>query len=439
MNVRETIYRRFFAPGKLDLSEQFYREALRFDPTAENRYLREILEYARAHVPYYRDLLPPDPMAKFGSIPTLSKETIRESFRALTSELPAHKRYLNSTGGSTGSPLVVYQDLEMKEWARASETYFYREFLGIDPYSEPTVVLWGSLSDITEQQKTRRKRIALWLTRTVFLNCFRMSPPEMRRYIDIINHTRPAAIKAYAGAIYQLAKFAREKNLRVHSPRVIYTSAETLSDWMRPVVEEVFNCKVQEAYLSREITAIAGQCKKGKMHILSFNTVTEVVDDENRPTQPGEEGRILCTTLHNHSMPLIRYEIQDVGVASAGCDCGIRLPCMERVRGRVIDNFMREDGTLIHGGFFIVQLFYKMWIDEFQILQKEPNLIEILYVPRLPEVQSDKDEVAEHFRAIMGPRCRVVWMRVDEVPRTPQGKQLHARSMVDPNIPTAQG
>jgi phenylacetate-CoA ligase len=432
VSVRAYLYRSILLRGKLETSDRYYHEAAAFDPDRENPYLRTLLEHAREHVPYYRDLIGPDVLASFPSLPSLSKDTIRSEFERLKSERHVARTYLNSTGGSTGRPLNLLQDVDYKEWARATENYFYREFLGVDPLEVRTVMLWGSLQDITEQKKTLKKRLGMWLTQTVFLNSFKMSEPEMLAYVEAINRFKPVLMRCYAGSVYQFARFIKKRNLRIHRPRFIYSSAESMQPFMRELVEEVFGCKVYDVYGAREVGISACECSRGKMHVLSFSTIMEVVDEENRPVPPGNQGRILCTGLHNLTMPLIRYEIGDLAVAAEGCDCGSRLPALQSISGRIIDHFVHRDGTLVHGGYFIVHLFFKEWIDEFQIVQRDVDDIEIFYRPRLEPVEKDMTDIIGKYQALMGKGCKVTWTRVDEVPRTPQGKLLHARTLVEP-------
>lgn len=406
-----------------------YEEALRFDPLGENPYLKALLEHATTHVPYYRETA--GEATSLAQFPHLTKELVRANYDRLTSTKHIAKSYQNSTGGSTGRPLNVLQDMVFKEWNRAAENYFYRQFLGVDPLEVRMVMLWGSLQDITEQQKTPKKRFGMWLIQTVFLNSFQMSESDMLDYVDTINRFKPVLLRCYAGSIYQFARFIRNRNLRIHHPRFIYSSAESMQPFMRELVEDVFGCKVHDVYGSREIGMGAAECARGKLHAFSFNNILEIVDRNNSSVAPGKQGRLLCTTLHNFTMPLIRYEIADMAVAGESpCTCGCRLPVLESISGRVIDHFVRRDGALVHGGYFIVHLFFKDWIDEFQILQKDIDDIEIFYVPRLKVVEADMQQIAEKYRTLMGSTLQVTWTRVDEVPRTPHGKMLHARSLV---------
>jgi phenylacetate-CoA ligase len=395
--------------------------------------LEALLRYAAAHVPYYARALSGsvDLLEQFRRLPPLTKALLREHGDALRSdELSARPHILNSSGGSTGQPVTLVQDREFKSWCAATEAFYYERFLGIVCDETRKVILWGSERDIFSQTKSWKRIVWNRLTQTTFLNSFRMTEQEMIHYVDAINEQRPEYIRGYAGSLFELARFIRRHELPVYRPRLICSSAETLRPFMRELVESVFGCPVFDFYGSREVGAIGGQCRRGKMHLFSFNNLVEVVDDENCPVSPGEQGKLLITALHNTAMPLIRYEIGDTAVLGDGCDCGSPLPTLERITGRVTDHFTTRSGSLIHGEYFTHLFYFKEWVREFQVLQTELDEVQVYYAPKSPAPAEDVDDINRKIHLVMGQDCRVQWHEVSEVPRTPQGKLLFTRSLV---------
>lgn len=385
-------------------------------------------------MPFYRAALD---LARFraeglAGLPILTKQHIRANGDNLKADVADRRRaYRTSTGGSTGRPLTVWQDSHYKDWVRAAEYFIYRRFMNLDPVGDPRVVLWGSASDIKKSRRSINKRLCFWLSRGLFLNGFRMSPGDMEDYVGQINRHRPAVLKGYAGAVYKLARFARDRSLRIHHPKAVYTSAETVSEEMRQCIEEVFGCRLFDVYGSREIGLAAAQCRFGKYHLLEFANHVEVVGPDGSPTPTGVEGRMLITTLHNYSMPLIRYEIEDLAVPGSGCDCGNALPVLDRICGRYVDCFMTSDGTVVYGGYLTVLMFFREWVEEYQFLQRDFDDIVIYFVARGEPDAREMDEITVNTRKIMGQTCKVTWERVPEIPRTPHGKLLYTRSLVD--------
>ena len=432
-------YRRFSSKN-LGLREIFYEQIIKNPGVAPaNSYLSKLLEYAKVHVPYYKQLCSGHNYntSNFSELPILTKPIIRENFENLKSDQLANRPYYsNTSGGSTGKPLQVIQDGEYEEWREATELFFYRQFLDIEPVVTSKVILWGSSKDIALQTKkknltARQKILKIIQPQSTFLNSFKMTKDDLHKYVEVINQKKPKLIKSYAGSLYQLAKFVKDNNLSIHSPNKIHTSAETLRKFMRDLIEEVFNCKTYDFYGSREVGAISGECVKGKIHIFNFNNYLEVVDRNNKPIQPGVEGRVLITTLHNYSMPLIRYEIGDTAILGTPCNCGSKLPTLERITGRIKDHFITREGTLVDGGYFTRQFYFRSWIDEFQVLQTDFEKIDIYYVPLAQPIEIEMAEICEKIKQAMGEKCEIKWHRVEEVPRTPHGKLLYTRSLVE--------
>jgi phenylacetate-CoA ligase len=322
------------------------------------------------------------------------------------------------------------QDHYFKDWAVASERYFLRRFLGLDDPLCRSVVLWGSEKDIFERGIGLKARLTNWWTQTTFLNTFRIGEESLQHYAETINSIRPVLIKGYAGSLYQLARFAKRKNLRLHKPKVIYSSAESLRGFMRDEIEQVFDRKVYDFYGSREVGPIAGECAKGKMHVFNFHNYVEVVNAKNEATRVNEEGRVLVSSLHNYSMPLIRYEIGDTAVPGNPCECGIESGTLEQVTGRITDHFLRKDGGLVHGEYFTHLFYFVDWVDEFQIVQHTCDEVELFYVASGKHEPRVVQEIDDKIRLVMGNDCHVKWTEVSEIPRTPHGKQLFTRSEI---------
>ncbi len=181
-----------------------------------------------------------------------------------------------------------------------------------------------------------------------------------------------------------MARAARKYNVRLYQPKFVYSSAEMLRDFMRKEIEEAFNTKVYDYYGSREVGAIAGECSMGCRHVFVMNNLVEILDDTNRQVRDGEEGKIIITNLHNYSMPMIRYDIGDLGVMSADrCGCGSSLPVLERLTGRVTDHFLLRNGTRVHGEFFTHLFYFRDWVEQFQIDQLDYDYLRISVVPNL--------------------------------------------------------
>jgi phenylacetate-CoA ligase len=96
--------------------------------TYEFAHLKDTLEYANRHVPYYRPLwkrLGFDPrdiraISDFQQLPITEKDVVKANPGLLVSDLFAGKRlYRDQTSGTTGKPLTTYKDKScyQRTWA----------------------------------------------------------------------------------------------------------------------------------------------------------------------------------------------------------------------------------------------------------------------------------------------------------------------------------
>src|SRR5262249_47424551 len=82
----------------------------------------------------------------------------------------------------------------------------------------------------------------------------------------------------------------------------------------------------------------AVECRRGRLHVRADHSLLEVLDSAGQPVEPGELGRVHVTTLASRIMPLVRYQLGDVGrLLPERCDCeAADWPCFE-LHGRAKD------------------------------------------------------------------------------------------------------
>jgi phenylacetate-CoA ligase len=262
--------------------------------------LGQLLRHAYAQVPYYKKVLDGlggeslfrdfSPSAILRQMPILTKTIMRNQMQELVPEdLETRKWYLNASGGSTGEPVRLIQDKTYQLWSVAVKS-LYDVWTDYQP-GMSKVILWGSERDLLVGKETIKTHVGRWLRNERWLNAFRMTEGDMRKYVQIINESRPAQILAYVEAVYELCRFIEEEGLSVHSPSAIMTSAGTLYPQMRATIEKVFRTRVFNRYGSREVGDIACECEQhGGLHISPLTHYVEILSEDGRPAAPGQTG-----------------------------------------------------------------------------------------------------------------------------------------------------
>ena len=114
----------------------------------------------------------------------------------------------------------------------------------------------------------------------------------------------------------------------------------------------------------------------------------EVVREDGSPAGPGETGRILVTDLLNFGMPIIRYQIGDLGIPGGACPCGRGYPLLARVVGREEDIIVSPRGRRLDPELFAGIISRHPGIEQFQVIQKSAEELQIV-VAAAPGSSSD--------------------------------------------------
>lgn len=409
-----------------------------------NRKLKKLLLHAYSNVPYYREILDQAGLIdkgevrleNFSRIPFLTREIIRKEQKNLYSkDYKTRKPYGNTSGGSTGEPVRFIQDKEYDEWNIANKIYY--KMFGGQGVGDKEFRLWGSERDLLKGKEKFPIKLKNWLYNRTELNAFKMTEESMAVFVNKINRTKPTWIEAYVQPMYEFAKFIKNNNLKIYSPKGVLTSAGTLFPEIKDLIEEVFACKTFNRYGTREVGDVACNCKKQEgLHLSTWNSYIEILNDKMTPTEPGKIGKVYVTTLNNYSMPLIRYNIGDMAITGRNqkCSCGRGTPIIEKVVGRHMEVFKTKRGKIVPAEFFIhfIGVVYnKDYIKRFQVIQEDYDHIVIkLVVMDDRKFNEYKSAIINSIKKVMGKDCKIDFEFVDEIPATTSGKYLYTISKI---------
>ena len=393
------------------------------------RRLSGMLTHAWSNVPYYREALPgpppPEKLPDLGSLqaylekaPFLTKEILRARgphLRARTSQ--SQRTYRNTSGGSTGVPVVFLQD--QRHWdittaVRLRNSEWYGRSFG-----QRELYIWGSEIDIQKSQAGLSSRATNALARRHYFNAYLLTEANLQKLFDDLTTRRWPLIVGYTHSLYEIAQLARQQGLKLVPPGGVVATAETLHDFMRAEIEEVFSAPVYNRYGSRECGDIAAECPQARtLHVFPWTCYLEIIDENGHVLPPGEEGEVVVTLLTNRSMPLIRYRIGDRAalLPDGRCACGRAGQRLAKVTGGSSDSFRRRDGELVDSKFFLELLYLRPWIRSYQVVQRDYDWVEILVVPA-GDLRPAEAEVA----ALAGRRS------FSHGPRLPPGSPLRQR------------
>lgn len=402
--------------------------------------LSELLHHAYGTVLYYRrafdaaGLKPADmhTVDDLRPLPLLTKATIQECQEELLSSayLP-EQRIPNHTGGSTGTPMHFYQDQRQRDWGSANKLRCNR-WAGWD-FGKRTLRLWGHPQDLKATQTVKGKLRSFLLKEYTF-DAFGFSTEDMADLVAYIRRKRPDTIVAYASMLTHFAAYLEDQGID-DLPVLdgVITSTDMLFPHQRALIERVFRARVFNRYGCREVSIIAAECDEHKgMHINADRLIVEFVDENGNPVSPGEPGRVVITDLFNYAMPFIRYSIEDVAIPSAEkCPCGRGLPLMKELVGRYADILTTPEGQFVSASALTTILSEIPGLRECQLVQKAEDWLQVNAVCYPDYDESSEMTFRQHLAKFFGPKMRITFNYVDEIPRTPSGKKRFSVSEVE--------
>ena len=155
---------------------------------------------------------------------------------------------------------------------------------------------------------------------------------------------------------------------------------------------------------------------------MSDHMCIEFLDEHDNHVKAGELGRIVVTDLASYAMPLIRYDIGDMGRPSEKqCSCGVNLPLMEIVEGRKEDFIRTRDGKLVHAAYLCYTLKDDA-VSEFKMYQKDINKL-LVHIVKSPSFNSDTEAMLDgKLRTELGEGMDITFEYLERIPRERSGK-----------------
>lgn len=282
-----------------------------------NELLQKLICYAYKHVPYYHKLfddnnINPESIKTKEDlirIPFLTKEIVKNNIDQLISDEYKKKDLVCiATSGTTGTPMRFYvqYDSHMRDWVYVEKMFKKYGF----SFNEKKLVLRGKLFGSKKiEYDAFRKDLSI--------NVFNMSEESIDEYFDKIEKYKPSFIYGFPSSIYVFAKYIKKSNRKLNNRfKCCITISESIYDYQKKFIENVFDCDVVTFYGMSERVIIAGQDlnhSEIKYNIEEQYGIAELIDKENRIIQKSNiKGELVGTSLLNYGMPLIRYKTGDI-------------------------------------------------------------------------------------------------------------------------------
>ena len=375
----------------------------------QKEYLDRLLRYACSEIPFYKDI---DPSC-ITNFPVMNKSLYNENRSTVVNpKFDLSKLHYTSTSGSSGVPFKTYQDGDKRKRNNADLTSLLGQY-GFE-IGEKYVFIrsWVSLYGLSKLKMLKQNFVA------VDVNTFDDAHKEELRCM-LHSDKKIKAIISYGSALEDFVNYLEEKkdDLSDTNLKLISSSADALSDSVKHRLEKMFQCPVINRY-SNEECGIMGHTKPNTTKF-SLNTASyyfELLDlEKDTPVKAGELGRIVVTDLFNHAMPLIRYDIGDLGISDDDGDCIKSLTSLE---GRMDDVLINSKGIVISSVTLSTYMQEFKTVEKYQLIQDEDGSLQMLVVSKMDNF----DELMCTLKSIFGEETTISVKKVTEIRKEKTGK-----------------
>lgn len=369
--------------------------------------LVEIVAFARANSPYYRELYRelPERVDDPTLLPVTDKKELMDHFdnsvtdREVTLEKARvfvddpnqigaqflGKYTVAITSGTTGTRGIFLQDNRalavtkalavrmLNDWLTAGDLFKILAGGGRLAMVNATGGHFASATAAARLRtgsRVRRRQIQVFAIDTPL--------PEL---VDRLNRFQPTVVAPYASIAALLAGEQEAGRLHIN-PALMVLAAEGLPPSEYDRIATAFDTKVRDSYAATECPFISYRCEHGWLHVNSDWVMLEPVDADYQPVPAGEQSHtVFMTNLANRVQPILRYDLGDsIVLRPDPCLCGNPLPAIH-VQGRSADvlTFPAENDETVRIAplAFSALMDRMLGIELFQIVQVAPTSLRV--------------------------------------------------------------
>ena len=306
-----------------------------------NRVYRNVASYRKA---LNRENIEVEKLKKVSDLrylPFTTRDDLNESYPYDAFAVPLRDVVrIHSTSGTTGRPIVVgYTKTDLANWASlvarvlTAAGVTNQDFVQIAfPYNLGT----GAFGFHYGAEKIGASVIP-------------SSSEDIRRQLLIMKDYKTTVIISTPGYALHMGQVLLDLGMHPDdlSLKIGLFGSEPWGQSIRKEIENLLHLDAYDNYGLTEMMGpgVAFECEQRQgLHINEDHFIVEVIDPETlEPSQPGEAGELVFTTITKQGFPLIRYRTGDISRLIPGqCECGRTTARIQQISGRTDDMIVVE-------------------------------------------------------------------------------------------------
>ncbi|WP_143148069.1 CoF synthetase [Algibacter luteus] len=379
-----------------------------------SNYQIKLLEHAVDTVPFYEAYKGFTCLSEF---PIVNKLILRENLENFISVSYKNKpNFEVSTSGSTGTPLLVYQDINKKQ-RNTADTLYFGEKAGYKIGQKLFYFrAWGGILN--------KSVLASFLQNVKTVNVKNLDKESIRKLIhNITTGNSTKAFIGYTSSFREICKYLDSINsgpIKANISSMI-ANAEPLGEPTKNAVKKYFDFDILSRYSNMENGILSQQMKNegSNFHINWASFFIEILDlEKNEPVSHGTLGRVVVTDLFNYSMPIIRYDTGDLAVINIDRNYFNGAPSFFKVEGRRMDTIYDTRGNIMTT--VVYELEYFPEFKQSQLIQEGEKVY--LVKINIEGKFKQEEKLINMLKKYLGEDAIVRIEYVNEIPQLSSGK-----------------
>lgn len=393
---------------------------------------QEIVRYHLNNNAFYRNFFGNKKFDQWEDVPIMTKSDLQRPLEErLSRNFSVKKIYLGKTSGSSGQPFIFAKDrfCHALSWAEFIDRY---KWYGIDLNKSLQARFYGIPLDRLGYFRERIKDRFGYRYRFPIFN---LNEEKMNEFLLDFQNKKFDYINGYTSSIVLFAKFLQKKNICLKdicpTLKLCIVTSEMFFEADKILLEKQLGVPVINEYGASELGLLAFKDRQDNWILNNETMFVEVVNEQGKILAPGEEGRIVITSLYNKAHPFIRYEIGDTGtMAENSCS---KKPVLKQLLGRTNDIAMLPSGKVVPGltFYYVTKSIIEDdgQVKEFIVKQTAPEKFRIIYVAERPLSSEKLTKIKKAMATYLESGLQVDFQHEKTLSRSKRGKLKQFESL----------
>lgn len=298
-------------------------------------WMNSYLQWCKETVPAYKEY-----STEFHNLPTIQRNDIAQRpWNFVSDECDVNELLVYSTSGTTGQPMdVMFNAQAQASWIPQLESILSTFGITLKRGSETVAIALICAQDETLTYASLSTYLDGAGVLKINLNPKEWKSPAHR--VSYLERCNPEVLTGDPFAFMALA--ALKPNI---TPKVMVSSAMSLSQAVRSRLETEFNTLVIDLYSLTECRMIAYRTDAQFTLIRPDLFIEILAADRDVAVENGKVGEITVTGGNNPFLPLVRYRTGDFAILDFSKD---GVPFLSKVEGRAPVPFFNEQGKFVN-------------------------------------------------------------------------------------------